>query len=339
MGRASGQAIDERREMPDGAGPTRPGARPGGGLGLSLEPGQVDGPEDRRRDGRGGTRTRHSIQERSRGLLLLDAGVRCESPRQVHDGGRDARPDHGLRGHAVEQPGTEGLEVGGTLGARGGGREHDGHDGGAALVASRGHSREVGLEVQADVLPIGPGQTIRLVEDHHLAGESGEPFAQEVVVERRVVVLLGVSHPRHGIDPGQDGLDPGAMLRGDRVHVGEVQDGDRPEVGRAVLADVVDADPGQQRPECGPLGGGHPGDRRAGRRAPRRRCTDRAAGQPVEQARLADPGAADEGQHVRVAREAHPGDGVGVGRPNGGRRQTQHVGRIGRLQQVCQARR
>ena len=164
-------------------------------------------------------------------------------------------------------------------------------------------------------------EPVGLVDDHDLASEPRQPRPQEVVMERGVVVLLRVGHPRDRVDARQDRLDPGPVFGRDRVHVRQVEDRDRPEVGGAVLADLVDAEPLEQRVERGPLGGRDPGHRHAGGRPSDGRRADGLAGQGVEQARLADAGAADESQDVGVAREPHPSDRIGMSRPDGlGRR-------------------
>ncbi len=269
---------------PMGPVPRARGSRPGGGLGLALQPGQVDRSQDGRRDRRG----RAGASGRRPGTALAGRcgsmpGVGGQASGEVHDRGRDAGPDDGLGGHPVAAARREtprGRRSWRAAAGRGGGQD-DGHDrgpGAAAAVGARAacrHPGHVGLQVQSDLPAIRRGQAVGLVEDHDLAGQPGQPRPQEVVVEGRIVVLLRVGHPGHGVDPGQDGLDPGAMLAGHRVHVRQVQDGHRSEVGGGMLADILDADPGQQRHERRALGGRDPGDRRARRRAPRRGGTDR----------------------------------------------------------------
>ena len=203
--------------------------------------------------------------------------------------------------------------------ARSGGRGRTGQEDVDGRSADRRPCRrEVGLQVAPDAPSVVGTEPVGLVDDHDLAREPADPCPQEVVMERGVVVLLRIGHPGDRIDARQDRLDPSAVFGRDRVHVRQVEDRDRPEVGGAVLADLVDAQPLEQRFERGPLGGRHPGDRHARGRSSHGRRADGLTGQRVEQARLADAGAADEGQDVGVAREPHPSNRIGMsgrGRP------------------------
>jgi hypothetical protein len=90
------------------------------------------------------------------------------------------------------------------------------------------------------------------------------------------------------------------MVGCDRVHVRQVEDGDRPKIVRAVLADLADLQPTEQRSQCIAIRGGDPGDRLARRRPSHGRRTHPRTGERVEQAGLPDAGAADEREHVRV---------------------------------------
>ncbi len=156
-------------------------------------------------------------------------------------------------------------------------------------------------------------------------------------MERGVVVFLRIGHPRDRIDARQDRLDPSPVFGRDRVHVRQVEDRDRPEIGGAVLADLVDAQPLEQRFERGPLGGRDPGHGHARGRSSHGRRADGLTGQGVEQARLADAGAADEGQHVGVAREPHASNRIGVSGPDGLGLDAERLGGVGGLEQRREA--
>ena len=100
------------------------------------------------------------------------------------------------------------------------------------------------------------------------------------------------------------------MLAGDGVHVRQIEDRDRTQARRFVLADLADVKPVEQRSSASrSVRGIHAiGSAVVGRSA--EAAADVTAGKRVEQARLADARPADEGQDVRVAREA---DATGAG--------------------------
>ena len=70
--------------------------------------------------------------------------------------------------------------------------------------------------------------------------------------------------------------------------------------------DLVHVEPPQERSGLCFRTRGDPRDRRVRRRTPRAGGADHAAGEHVEQARLADPGPAHQGEDVRRSLEAEP---------------------------------
>ena len=83
-------------------------------------------------------------------------------------------------------------------------------------------ARQPAAEVVAQHLSLFGIQTVGLVEDEpHPLGVGCQ--TAEIFVEALVVVLLGVDHPRHRVDAGQEGIDRCPMLETDTVDVGQVE--------------------------------------------------------------------------------------------------------------------
>src|SRR5438445_6860149 len=97
------------------------------------------------------------------------------------------------------------------------------------------------------------------------------------------------------------------MIRGGRIEVRQIQDRDVTERLVGVLAHVTDAEPLEEGGRLDPGARGDPRERRVRRWPARARGTHHAAGQRVQEARLADARPSHEREHIRRSDEAKPG--------------------------------
>ena len=112
-------------------------------------------------------------------------------------------------------------------------------------------------EVAGDQARVRIGQAVGLVEDEAQAvGVRSQ--AAPVLVLSRVVVLLGVDHPSHRVDPRQEGVDEDAVLNVRRVDVGQVEDRDLVESVAVMLDHARDIQPVEQRRELRAVAGWRP---------------------------------------------------------------------------------
>ena len=235
----------------------------------------------------------------ARRVPRVDPGVGGQLAGQVHDRRPDPCPHDGLGGRPVRQPHPEFIDVR----RRSGGRHEDRH---GRPIARGQASAQISFEVASDPRPVVVGKPVGLVDDHGLTVQPRDPRSKESVVQNGVVIFLEVGHPCDGVNLREHGLDPFPVRCLDRIHVREVQDGDRTQAVSLVLADIVDAEPGKQWREPIAISRRDPRDRLAGRRPPHRRCAHRRTGQGVQQARFPDARPAHQSQDIRVRRETEP---------------------------------
>ena len=111
--------------------------------------------------------------------------------------------------------------AGGTIGVDAGAKAAP--DGYTLLAASSGPVtispllQRVPFDPERDLAPVA------FVDDHDLSGEAWQPPPQEIVVQYRVVVLLRIGHPRHGVHAWQQVLHALAVREFDGVHVRQVE--------------------------------------------------------------------------------------------------------------------
>ena len=271
------------------------------------QPGQVDRAQDRGGGLRDRRRSRFAVEERRRGTSRIDAGLAGEAhargPRPWSRHARRAR-----RPWPRPRPtATLAARRGRVVGRRG---QQHGHRGPVA----RPGGREVGLQVAADPPPILRFQAVRLVDDDDLPSESREPRPQEVIVQRGVVVLL------------RSVTQATASTRGRMAST------------RARCADATESMSGRSRIATGPRplapcsrtswtpshSSSGPATRRsaagthaiglAGGRPPDRCRAHVSPASAFSRLDFPTPGPTDEGEHVGIARESHPPDGIRVGR-------------------------
>ena len=101
-------------------------------------------------------------------------------------------------------------------------------------------------------------------------------------METLVVVLLGVYHPRHRVDAGQESIHRCPMLETDTVDVGQVEDGDPGQLGSVVADHSLHTEPVEQRSNLFPSLVGHPGEGMFGSWSQSPRRADLLAGDGVE---------------------------------------------------------
>src|SRR6266566_9315250 len=109
-----------------------------------------------------------------------------------------------------------------------------------------------------------------------------------------VAVLLGIRDPDDRVDPGEELVDARAMLRRGRIDVRKVEDRNVRERTVRVAPHFSDIEPPEQRSGLVARALRDPGERCAGRWAARPGRAHSLAGERIEEARLAHPGAADQ---------------------------------------------
>jgi hypothetical protein len=172
---------------------------------------------------------------------------------------------------------------------------------------------------------------VGLVEHDELPREARCPPPQIFVVEDRVAVFLGVRDPDDGVDAGEELVDPCAILGCRRVDIRQIQDGDVGERAVAVVAHLADVEPPEEGSGLLSRALGDPRDGCPGRRTARARRADVGARESVQQARLADAGPADQGEHVRGSLEPESLPGVVLDPPRARRVQTERRRGVDRI--------
>ena len=232
---------------------------------------------------------------------------------------RDALGDHPLCLDAVRDPIPQLTRIAAPGSAR---------DGDADVVEPlRAQARD---EVLAQTLGVR-ADAVRLVQDHELSRETRPPAPKVGVVEHRVAVLLGIRDPHHRVYAGQKLVHARAMLGRRRIDIREVEDRDVGEGAVCVVPDLAHVEPPEQRRRLVARALCDPGERRSGGRAA---CTGRAhdaAGKRVEQARLADTGPSDEGEHVGGPLESESLTRVREHATRARRVEPEHRGRVDRV--------
>jgi len=125
-----------------------------------------------------------------------------------------------------------------------------------------------------------------------------------------VAVLLGIRDPDDRVDAREKLVDARAMLRRGRVDVRKVEDRDVRERPVRVVPHVFNVEPPEQRSGLVARALSDPGERCSGRWAARPGRAHGLAGERIEEARLAHPGAADQREHVRRPLESEPSSGI-----------------------------
>ena len=118
-----------------------------------------------------------------------------------------------------------------------------------------------------------------------------------------VVVLLGIDHPGHGVDAGQEGIDCRPVLGPDTVDVGQVEDRHARRILPVVAHHPFDSQPIEQRPQLFAGFVGYPRQRLFGCRSQCSGRADRYACQGVEHRRLPDSGPSRQGEHIHLTGE------------------------------------
>ena len=155
----------------------------------------------------------------------------------------------------------------------------------------------------AKALGIG-ADPVGLVEHHELPSQTGCPPSEVVVVEHGVAVLLGIGDPDHRVDAGEELVHACAVLGGRRIDIREIEDRDVRERTARVVPHLAHVEPAEERGGLLSCALRDPRDGRPGRGTACARRAHDLARERVEQARLADPGAADKGEYVRGPLEA-----------------------------------
>ena len=150
-------------------------------------------------------------------------------------------------------------------------------------------------------------------------------------MEDGVAILLGIRDPDDRVYAWEELVDACAVLGRRRVDVRQVEDRYIAEAAGVVIAYLANAEPVEQRSGLAPRAGRDPCHGRIRRGTTCARRTDDIARQRVEQARLADAGATDQGEHVCGAFEPESGAGSFAHAPRARRVDTERGGGIGRV--------
>src|SRR5438552_4027825 len=153
-----------------------------------------------------------------------------------------------------------------------------------------------------------------------------------------VAVLLGICDPDDRVDAGEELVDARAMLRRSRIYVRKVEDRDVRERPVRVAAHFSDVEPPEQRSGFVARVLSDPGERCAGRWAARAGGAHSLAGERIEEARLAHPGAPDQREHVRRPLESEPSSGIFEDLPRPRAVEPKSRGRVDRVVEGGEAR-
>ena len=218
-----GGAVQERRQAAGGAGASGPGTGTRCGFRLTSETGLIERTEHGLGGGLDRRRPVRRLHVRGRGTVRVNARSRRQLPAGRHGRRGDAPSHDRLRHHALREPAQEVSDVRvrcrAIATARRRTREQDWH---ARHVRIDARQHEIVFDVLADASRVDGLQPVGLVDNHHLARQPRQPRSEEVVGEHRIVILLGIGDPGHGVRPvaGSPRLERGDPSRANPCRAG-----------------------------------------------------------------------------------------------------------------------